>query len=254
MALRTKFITLTDLALYAACPFKYYLNRMRKVPMPLSPLALDSLIARSFCVLQECAQAYAEQAKTQGIDAAANELLDVAIAKSISHHAQEIMDIDFADITSGIFDILKEEAKRRIHNAMGAVEGDIAPMGKGGYICDFAHRLKGTIPAIVRESGTVSPVVVAYGKTSGPITQGEHWVAMGMGLLCRYACKEPVTRAIRYDPRDGSAQSIHLGEENKERTKALLDVIRSTTVFLPRTESCSTCEYGEGCEHYAHRD
>lgn len=242
------------MALYGTCPYKYHLHSIQKIPIPPSPLALQDLIFQAFGEVQELAPSFAAAAAETCVEAAARDLLDTAIAKSISSHAQNIMDIDYAFILETVTACLKKEAERRIGDHAQEYECTGAVIGKGAYVCDFAHRLKGTIPGLVRSEGCISPVIIPAGTAGSTEDAGETWCAMGMGLLCRYAFTEEVRDAIHYDPQTGLSRAIHLGDENKEKTKELLSIIRATTIFLPHEAACGTCEYRAICDHYAHRD
>ncbi len=248
----TRFITLTDMALYGACPYKYHLHSMQKIPIPPSPLALQGLLAQAFGAIQELAPGFVTPARDKGCPAAARDLLDTAIARSISSHAQGIMGIDYAFILETAYALLTNEAERRICEHMQGRESALL-ITKGAYVCDFAHRLKGTIPGIVRADGRMSPVVIPTGTSGTSAQVGETWCAMGMGLLCRYAFKDEVRDAIRYDPQTGESYAMAMGDDNKEKTKELLAITRATTVFLAHEAACGSCEYRPICDHNTHR-
>ena len=242
------------MALYGTCPHKYYLHSIQKIPIPPSPLALQDLLFQAFGEIQELAPAFAPAAAGGDVRAAAQDLLDTAIAKIISSHAQRIMDIEYAFILETVSAHLNREAERRIGEYVQGHDCKSARMSKGAYVCDFAHRLKGTIPGLVRTEGRIAPVIIPVGDAGNAEQARETWCAMGMGLLCRYAFTETVRDSIRYDPQTGVSRVIHLGDENKEKTKELLAIMRATTIFLPHKAACGSCEYRAICDHYAHRD
>jgi len=233
-----RFITVREMRAFGECPWKYGLMTSHVMPAPTATV-LWELVGEGFSALLRRFLDGFDDADTPA------SLLDKTFAISVARHAETIMAYDHERVEKEVCGCLVPVAERMME-ASAPIDQHMTP---GSFIVDFAHRLKGGIPAVVWDDGVPAPVCLVerlYPEDAvpGPLIAE----AMGRGLLCAYAHKTEICGAYLYHLPTGAMTYTAL-ESNKERTKELLAMMRACTALVPRHESCKECEYAEKCEH-----
>ncbi len=262
----SKYLTAQQARIFGICPYKYYLQYIRKEPISYSQEdILKKLSYASRIVFYAKEQdACAKIEEERDINHVYASLLDMAVAGTISKTSKYIAELDFEYIAKFIANELSRDLNEGMLKCQWhlqcfgmtgkelAIRACYMPDHVGKRIVDFRHKLAGTIPLAHITDHYCIPIQFEVGSaTTNGIEKEDIMPLMINALLATegFGKKVHLSGILYTKPR--KIFSIQISPDNKDIVKEHIGLIKECTTFAPTTPHCHRCEYAQVCEYNA---